>query len=265
MPLEKKIDVAVVILSSDGYSDAWPIFFHFFEENSGLEDLPRYLLTQQKTYEQSRVKVINCPNLVNQSWSTRIKAGLREIGHEYVLLFTEDLLCTSPCSAADWRCLSDFAVVQNATCIRLCPSPPPHRRSSEVFSTLYAHELHRVSLQTSLWKRSRLLELIIDGETPWEFEVNGSRRSGFDQGYFCANYPLLNYLEVIGRGRITRKGARLIRAAGLGAHLTRETNSYFYEIARNFGHLKARFFYALPSSLKDLLIRKGIVGKAFRA
>jgi hypothetical protein len=104
---------------------------------------------------------------------------------------------------------------------------------------------------------------MIEGETPWEFEVNGSRRSRSDSTFFCANRPLLNYEEVIGRGRVTRKGSRLIRSAGLGRYLVRPLYSPLEEIQRNLSHLKSRVFYALPIFLKDLLIRKGLVGRDF--
>jgi len=263
MSTDTHLDAAVVVLSSDGYGDFWPIFFEFFEKHSGLTALPLYLLAEQKTHEHPRLKTINYPHLINAPWSTRIAFGLRAIEHTHVIIFTEDLLCTIPCSFADWQQLARFSLVKDATCIRMAPVPPPHPRNLGTFSTLCAHALHRVSLQPSLWKRARLLELLIDGETPWEFEVNGSRRSRPDPAFFCSNEPLLHYQEVIGRGRVTRKGGRLIRSAGLGSHLTRPLYSRFDEIERNLSHLKARMFYAIPPAIQDLLIRKGLVGRAF--
>jgi hypothetical protein len=259
-----RIDAAVVVLSSDGYSDFWSIFLDFFEKNSGLTELPLYLLSEKKSYDHQHLKVINYPHLIGKSWSNRIAYGLREIDHDYVVIFTEDLLCTRPCSQSDWSHLSEYFADHDATYIRLAPVPPPSTRLKGKFSTLDPYALHRVSLQPSLWKRSRLLELMQNDETPQEFEINGSRRSRSDPKFFCANEPLLDYLEVIGRGMVTRKGANLIRNAGLGAHLVRPLYSPFGEMQRDLSHLKSRMFYALPPFVQTYLIHKGLVGRAFR-
>ena len=263
MTNDTHIDAAVVVLSSDGYSDFWSIFFNFFEKHSGLTALPLYLLSEEKSHDYNHLQMINLPHLVGESWSTRISDGLNAIDHEYVVLFTEDLLCTRPFSLGDWERLAQFTLAHDATCIRLAPMPPPSFRSKDVFSVLDSHALHRVSLQPSLWKRSSLLNLMVKGETPWEFEVNGSRRSRSDSAFFCANEPLLGYLEVIGRGLVTRKGAKLIFDAGLGSHLTRPLYSPIEEIRRNLSHMKTSAFYRLPSYIQNFLIRQGLVGRAF--
>lgn len=36
---------------------------------------------------------------------------------------------------------------------------------------------YRINLQTAIWKRQALLDLLVDGESPWEFEINGSKRA----------------------------------------------------------------------------------------
>ncbi len=259
----KHIDAAVVILSSDGYSDFWRIFLDFFEKNSGLTKLPIYLLSEKSSYEHPSLTVINYPHLLGQPWSDRISYGLQQVHHDYIVAFTEDLLCTRPCTQDDWEYLSDFMLSRDATYLRLAPVPPPSPRLKGKLSSLDPYALHRVSLQPSLWKRSRLLELMENNESPQEFEINGSRRSRSDPNYFCANKPLLNYLEVIGRGLVTRKGARLIRNAGLDVHLTRSLHSPIGEMQRDLSHLKSRLFYTFPTFLQMYLIRNGIVGRAF--
>jgi len=259
----KSFDAAVVVFSSDGYSDFWHIFFDFYFRNSGLGDLPIYLITDSKSHEHPNVKVINYPHLAGQPWSTRISHGLRMVPHDYVVVFTEDLLCTQPCSAENMKELMHFSLAQDVTCLRLVPFPPPVPRGGGIFSVLVPNSLHRVSLQPSIWNRNRLLSLMKEGETPWEFEINGSRRSRSDDAFYCANRPFLSYQEVIGRGRVTRKGARLIRNAGLGSYLKRSVYTTFQEIERDLSHMKARAFYLLPSSVQEFLIRRRIVGRAF--
>ncbi len=258
-----KSDIAVVVFSSDGYSDFWDIFFSFFFSYSGLEFFDVYLITETKSFHDDRVRVLNVPNAAGKDWSTRVIGALHQIPNHYVIAFTEDLLCTSPCSHDDLVILKNFVLASDSTYIRLAPMPPPNRGLRRSFIPLGVPSLHRVSLQPSLWNRKRLIDLLEPGESPWEFELKGTIRSYLDNRFYCANYFFLHYQEVIGRGRITRRGFRLLKKHGLTSTVKRQKFTIYEELARNFSHLKSKFFYVLPSPIKLFLINWNFVGEKF--
>lgn len=264
MQNHNQINLGIAVFSSDPYSDFWEIFFDSWFRYSGLEMFPIYLITSTKTFQDKRVTVINAPELVLCSWSNRIKAGLMKIQHEYLLVVTEDLLCLKKIDEANLLNLIRFIKSTNCTCLRLVPDASLHpQMDGWEICRIFDWSMHRASLQMSIWKREALVELIKEGESPWEFEINGSQRSRSDENYFSTIYPVVPYLEVIGRGRITRRGVRLIRSRGLEDRIARPVFSRKEELIRNIGHLKARLFYALPIFLQKRLIRAGIVGRAF--
>lgn len=263
-PNPNPINLGIAVFSSDAYSDFWEIFFDSWFKYSGLEMFPIYLLTATKSFQDKRVVVVNTPEFALRPWSDRIKAGLIQIPHEYLLVVTEDLLCLKKMDDANLFNLISFIKSTDCTCLRLIPDASLHPQADGwKICKIFDWSMHRASLQMSIWKREALIELMKEGESPWEFEINGSQRSRSDENYFSTIYPVVPYLEVIGRGRITRRGARLISSRGMGDRIARPIFSRKEELIRNLGHLKARLFYSLSIFIQKRLIREGVVGRAF--
>lgn len=263
--IDTTVDVAVVVVSSDGYSDFWPIFFLSWKKFSPFAELPIYLLTATKSFSSEDVQVINTPNLVEASWSERIKAGLSLVEHKYVLMLTEDLLCIDYAEARFAQRVFEFINIKQPTCLRLIPSPPSQgeRLSEDIFS-IPSWAMHRVSLQASVWNREKLLELFEPGDSAAAFEVSATKRCRSDLAFYCINSRKFPLLEVIGYGQITRKGVRVIKRMGLESHIKRDVFTVRNECIREWKHLKSSFFYMLPSIVQRWLLSSGIVGAAFR-
>jgi len=259
------LDVGVVVISSDAYSDFWPIFFECWSRNSPFTHLPVYLITATKTIGLSGVRVLNSPDLAQAAWSDRIRAGLDQIQHDFVILMTEDLLCTAPATMEFVAEVADFILQSQPTCLRLTPHPPAQGDLvSQNIYTIPTWSMHRASLQMAIWDRQRLLDLLLEGESPWEFEINATKRSRADFKFYGFRTNLLPVLEVIGRGKITRRGMRYIRCMGLEGFVQREVFDIRNEVAREWGHLKSRIFYFLPTRLQRYLLLNGVVGGSFR-
>jgi hypothetical protein len=259
-----RTDICAVIISSDGYSDFWPIFFECWQKNSPFANMQIYLITATKTFSFPGLKVINTPDLAYSPWSDRIRAGLLQIPHKYIVLMTEDLLYIAAAKIGLVDKVSDFLENNSPTCLRLTPAPPPQGELVQSgIKRIADWEMHRVSLQTTVWDRNRLVELIVSGETPWEFEINGTKRSRKDFAYYGLSENDLPILEVIGRGKITRRGLKFIKKQGMQDYISREIFGHYDELKRDFAHLKSKLFYWLPVALKRQLLQRGIVGGRF--
>ena len=75
-------------MSTDKYSDVWPIFFYL--KNFYWDDcfLQTYLVTETKNFNQNEVTTIQKPYA---DWSTVLKTALNEIPHNYVLFILDDM------------------------------------------------------------------------------------------------------------------------------------------------------------------------------
>lgn len=188
---------------------------------------------------------------------------LEQISHEYVILLTEDLLFLEP--PCNWLGSAvRSAIDQDMTCLRLVARPPVPPTSPERFSVIPNWAMHRVSLQGTIWNKSRLVALIDPTDTPWTFEVKGTHRSREDMKLFCVHDDAIHYEEVVSRGKITLKGRDLL-ASQDAIHLVRRPFfSRREQLVSAFARLKSRCFYSMPFMVQKQLIMSGIIGRAFR-
>ena len=88
--------------------------------------------------------------------------------------------------------------------LRLNPRPGPTRRipNEYEFGILNANSPYRVSTQGSIWKKSHLRKILVEHESAWEFEINGTKRSAEYDSYFCVWKDCLSYgHHVVERGK----------------------------------------------------------------
>lgn len=210
---------SVLVSSNDGYSDLWTPFFTLFWRN--WPDCPYsvYLGTNHGRYDHPRVCTLNAGK--DESWSTNLRFFLNQIDSEYVLLLLEDffLIKRVPAAAISEQLKTLHAL--NGTMLRLFPNPPPHLRVKGYGDIGAVHRFapFRASAQAALWKRADLLNLLVDGESPWDFERNGTLRSqSRADGFYCTFKPILPYVHVIEQGRWFRSAARRFGKANIGCN-----------------------------------------------
>jgi len=121
---------------------------------------------------------INYKGDINK-WSTFLCGWLSCLTDEYLIFALDDYLL------ADYpneRKLNDamMEIGGNVVCIKLCNSTPEE------------HEEYPVTTQYTLWNREYLIELLGKVNTPWEFEIQGSRIFESD-GKICLHRPCIDY------------------------------------------------------------------------
>jgi hypothetical protein len=211
----------IVISSCDLYRDAWTPFFWLFHRY--WKDWPgtAYLVSNTSDYDDPRVTTIKVG--VDRGWASNMKYVLSCFDSEYLIYMQEDYFLTRSVESQRIQCLIDLARKHRAACLRLYPSPGPDE--------LYCYEPsvgklaedapYRVSLQAAIWNREVLSSLLVDGETGWDMEIQGSERSRSLSTPFLSvtdlQYPAIAYLHrtAIVKGRWTDEAVELCRNEGI--------------------------------------------------
>jgi len=192
-----KHDFGILMLSYDGIADLWkPFFAHFFKN---WEDCPYpvYLGTNTVGYDDARVKVIYSGEDID--WSTSFKSILQQIPHKSIFILYEDHFITSKIDTEKVAQCVQFMEESNAKHIHIEPLPKPDRLLSSQNLELGVYEKgapYRVN-ELGFWDREYLMNLLLEGENCWNFEIQGSYRSSYDKGFFCLIAPLYSFVDVI--------------------------------------------------------------------
>ncbi len=216
------IDVSVLVVSCDKYRDLWAPFFTLFFKY--WPDCPYriYLCSNEASYEDRRVNtILSGPD---RSWSTNLKRCLERLTTECLILFQEDFLFSRSVNTKKVAVLVTYLLTHEAACLRLMPYPPPEK---VINVSLGVGEIakgvpYRVSLQTAIWRRDVLYELLKDGESPWDFEYAGSIRSNSTDKQFLSvirdnreRWPLEYFGTAIVQGKWVRQAVALCAREGI--------------------------------------------------
>ncbi|MEO5643292.1 MAG: hypothetical protein ABIQ40_19505 [Bacteroidia bacterium] len=176
-------DTAVLILSCDKYKDAWAPFFALFQKFWPSCSFPVYLGTNESPFETKNTKIIHSGKAAD--WSTDTRKLLEQIPEKYVIILLEDYFLEQAVNQEWLSACLEFTKKKNASFMRIASFRKDYEpmyafdRSTDNprFGITRLNAPFRVNLQAGIWNRNDLLELIKDGESPWEFEVQGSVRS----------------------------------------------------------------------------------------
>ncbi len=226
-------ECSIFIPSCDSYSDLWDPFFHFFWKFWPDCPFPVYLGGNSLRREFPRVHRLysNCGNV----WTDRVHEQVRALPTPYVLLMLEDFFLRSPVNTAgllacyhNWRKL-------DAHCLRLVRRPGPNRAlpGQPHFGILNLDAPYRISTQAAIWKKETLLSLMRPGESIWQFEIEGTRRSrAFPDGFYGVWRNQLTYgHHVLERGKWFPKAVRWCRKMGVACDLARRPAMSLREIS----------------------------------
>lgn len=176
--------------------------------------MPVYLGTNSQTAALGGVRFLHAG--ADERWSWRLRFFLETIETDYVLLLLEDFFLDQTVSSSQFREQLNLLRVLDGTSMRLFPNPPADYIEQGI-GVLHSRAAFRVSLQAAIWNRARLLELLVDDESPWDFETSGSVRSQrHATGYFCSGKPVIHYQHVVERGEWFRFSAQQYSAQGIG-------------------------------------------------
>lgn len=176
-------DVAVLVMSCDSYSDIWPPFYDFFFKYWNDCPFKIYNASNHLSFSHPRVESLHSGN--DLDWSSVRRSVLKQIKEKYVIMFLEDYFIYKP---VDMKALLDSIEVMkkhDAMFLKLSCFPVSHNSLWEYdklpdvpfMGKIRNKQPYRISTQVGVWNRELLYNLLKDGESIWEFEINGSKRA----------------------------------------------------------------------------------------
>lgn len=178
---------------------------------------PVFFITNQR--EVPGAEVIKTGR--DEGWASNLFFALHRLDAEIILYSQEDYWLKTPVDHSQIISYVDLIKNDLADYIRLYPAPPPDLpfANHPHLGAIGPNSRYRASLQMAVWRKQTLLELLDPNETPWKFEVNGSKRSHrFSDRFLCVNrrrYGIEYVFTAIVNGYWSEKAYEYAQAEGL--------------------------------------------------
>lgn len=256
-------NTAILVLSCDKYADIWQPFFLFFQKYWSDCPFPVYLGTNEKIFSFERVKQIFSHR--KTTWSDELQSILHQIPEKNILLILEDYFIYKKVNNAAIFKLLDVMDRRNAAYIKLGAFPIkynplwPYKTLADnpELGAIEKGAQYRVCLQTAIWNKETLLNLLNVNENPWQFEIEASKRSNAIEQEFLlvvsdpkqkvVHGPIHYYCTAVTSGKWMRGAIRLCQKENIAIDTTqRKTESVAEEWRR-------KIYIALP-----LPVRKAV-------
>ncbi len=202
--------VTVLVNSSDGFSDCWPLFFDFYERYWPGARFPILLNTETRDWSHPRLPV-RCSRVAlgearRLTWSECLIRALDQVTTPLVLYFQEDYFIDRPVRD---RVVEDAVALMMAdpsighVALTKQGSQPPHRDSNfPGYRTISPRARYRISTQAGLWRPGTLRSYLHPAENGWMFEILGTWRAHRrDDLFLVADYapeqggPAIDYIH----------------------------------------------------------------------
>lgn len=190
---------AILVLSSDNYSELWKPFFKCFRENFPVELFPIYLGSNTVVCDEPGVTTILSGRDID--WSTSYKNILKQIPQKKLFVILEDLFLASKVEEELLKDIVTFLFEKDANHIRYWASPLPDKPTCNSLIGECERGAPYRSTVCGFWDVSYLQGLLIKGESPWDFEVFGSYRTSYSDGFYSTYVSICKYKNMVEKGR----------------------------------------------------------------
>ena len=177
-------NLTIIVNTCDKYEDAWDPFFRLMELNWPDSDKYKIILNTEHKKYVCKYRNVTTVCSGNIAWSKRLKNVLKNIETDFVLFFLEDFFLRSPVNQEMFEeAYNLISGNEDIGYIGLKYSPERifkeknHIPTERFFSRDALATSYRITAMSVLWRKSWLMELLEERESPWEFEVNASIRS----------------------------------------------------------------------------------------
>ena len=182
-------DISVVFCTCDGYSDLWDGFFHLFRKYWPDFHGEIILNTESKEYALEGLNIIPIKFQNNESiaWSNMLYKALSMCKTNQILLVLDDFYFTDYVdSKRFFSCLEYMQNNERVKAITFFYEMGGTDRESSLPGFVYRKQFapYKITAHLTLYDKSFLTSILKDGESAWEFEVNGSVRAWLRRGQF---------------------------------------------------------------------------------
>lgn len=180
--------LTMVVNSCDSYADVWDLFFESVSVQWPHCEYDIVLNTETLTYSYKNmpITVHNYTRKFGRKdrWGERFRKTLSNINTPYVLTFLDDFVLTESVKKPELlEQIMDFMDEnKEATVVYLDAFPKwcfilEEDKKLPGFGKMPQVCAYKLSTAVAVWRREKLLALIRDFESPWEWEMNASFRA----------------------------------------------------------------------------------------
>jgi hypothetical protein len=170
-------NATILISSCDAFADCWPPYMHGLTKY--WPDCPYsiYIITNFRTDVPPPAQALAVGT--DRGWTANTRAALERIDTPFVIYTHEDFWIKAPVRT---RAIVDYVALLEAGAadyVRLYPWAEHDRpfTADPRLNVLAETHRYRACLQMAAWRKSVFMDLLRDGENPWQFEIQGSVRS----------------------------------------------------------------------------------------
>lgn len=191
-----KDDCSLLLNTCDGYSDCWDAFFKLWKIQWPDFDMDVVINTESLDYSFPPFRIKTVHN--KDPWGNRLIGALDSIDKKYVLFCLEDFLIESPVAVEEIeKCYNYMEENGDIACFSFYPTEDENNIRSEKYAGFEKRPQkgeYRLNCQIALWNREKLRSYIRRHESPWEWELYGSRRSSRYKDEF---YSICHDAEIV--------------------------------------------------------------------
>jgi len=211
--------ICLLVLSCDKYSDLWPTFFDLFEKSWSDCPFDKYLLTNYKKAPSSAFTTINIGKDI--SWSDNLLFAIDTFRgeYDYIFLFMDDGFITKVNKKQIINDVKAFIDIDGDYITFI--NEPKHTKSfNQYFGEIEKSSKYRATATWALWKIGTLSSLLKIGESAWEFEVYGSRRSHKYPRFYSVYKNRFKYVHGVIKGLWLPPSVKELKSMGYNVDLS---------------------------------------------
>lgn len=239
---------AVMVVSCDSYSDLWEPFFKLFWLFWPDCPFQVYLISNHLTFDMPGVK--NLPIGDDISWSDNMKKAIPLVVEDQLFLLLEDLFLVDFIKTDTVLRIFYWFLDSKANYLRINPFPEPDRPYNDLVGVVSKGTIYRTSTITSLWRKEVLYNLLRPDESAWDFEISGSTRSDFYDGFYVtrkSHFPIMN---AVIRSKWSRHAIKRLNELGICPKEGRAVMSLFETFVLYCNMKRSKLFQFLPSQYR---------------
>lgn len=198
----------IAVFTCDRYNWLIPIFWHFYKKNwSDNPYLTDIVTEKSEIFFYDRIFYGG-----NSSWATTALNYLKQVDDEIIMLILDDYiikgvnteqikLCEEECKKPD----VGYIIVANREHDFMNKEAIPY---NDNFLEYPKDKPYSLCLQVGIWKRDFLIDLLREGESVWQTEIEGSKRMvNKDKKVLLAKDYGINYVP----GGCMRRGNETVK------------------------------------------------------
>jgi hypothetical protein len=198
---DQAITYTILVNSTDSFEDCWIPFFKLFVKYWSLYSGTIYLNTETKDFSYQNLPII-CTKVrmgakrKRLTWSECLLRAFDQIQTDIILYLQEDYFLNDYVHFDQIEYFVDLMMKDDITYISLVDyanGGPFHLTRYRELWGIDQKADYRISTQASLWNIKKMRRYIKVHETPWYFEIYGTKRAHrIRDSFYCVNRVLYN-------------------------------------------------------------------------